>query len=74
LKLGIIRCLKTGLTIFWTSLISGVVLPSKAAIALEPNIKKELALGPAPQSNQSLIKFGALFVLGLVDVTKFTAY
>ena len=39
LKLGIILCLKTGLIIDFTSSMSGVVLPSKTALALAPKIR-----------------------------------
>ena len=73
LKLRIILCLKTGTETFFTSSISGVPFPDRRDWAFAAKIKKELALGPAPQS---IYLFVSLWedLEGLVLWTKLTAY
>ena len=66
LKFVIKRCPNTGFAIALISSISGAGLPSKIAFAFAPKTKYCDALGPAPQSIQSLIVADDLSELGLV--------
>jgi len=74
LKLGIIRCLKTGILARSISAISGVNLPSNNAYVLAASIRYCEALGPAPQDIKFLILSGVDFEFGLVLFTIFTAW
>ena len=73
LKFVIKRCRNTGFAIALISSISGAGLPSKIAFAFAPKTKYCDALGPAPQSIQSLIVDDDLSELGLVFETNSTA-